>query len=40
MFRTWYRRAGMEIPAGAIEVSPLEAPDEHAFRLKHGLPWK
>jgi UDP-N-acetylglucosamine/UDP-N-acetylgalactosamine diphosphorylase len=39
MFASWYRRAALPLPAGPIEVSPLEAPDEHAFRKKHGLPW-
>lgn len=39
MFATWYRRAGLQVPQGPIEVSPLEAPDEHAFRRKHGLAW-
>ncbi len=36
-FRGWYERAGMELPEGAIEVAPFDAPDEIAFRELHGL---
>lgn len=40
LFASWYRRAAIPVPEGAIEVNPLEAPDEHAFRRRHGLPWR
>lgn len=40
LFRGWLHRAGMPSGAGAVEVSPLEAPDEHAFRRRRGLAWR
>lgn len=39
LFAAWHRRALLPVPEGALEVSPLEAPDEHAFRQRLGLPW-
>lgn len=39
LFRAWHHRAGRPVPTGSVEVSPLEAPDEHAFRRKLGLAW-
>ncbi|MCG3135624.1 MAG: putative uridylyltransferase [Planctomycetes bacterium] len=40
LFRGWMRRAGRDAPPGSLEFSPLEAPDEHAYRASLGLPWK
>ncbi|MCE9634347.1 MAG: UTP--glucose-1-phosphate uridylyltransferase [Planctomycetes bacterium] len=37
MFRGWMRRAGVTPPDGAIEISPFDAPDEHAYRALRGL---
>lgn len=37
LFRGWYERAGLPVPAGALEVDPSKAPDEAAFRRLHGL---
>jgi len=37
-FRGWHERAGLPVPAGALEVDPSKAPDEEAFRRMHGLP--
>jgi UDP-N-acetylglucosamine/UDP-N-acetylgalactosamine diphosphorylase len=38
LFRGWHERADLPVPDGALEVNPVEAPDERAFRLLHGLP--
>lgn len=40
MFRGWLRRAHLPAEGETLEVSPLEAPDEHAFRRARGLPWQ
>jgi UDP-N-acetylglucosamine/UDP-N-acetylgalactosamine diphosphorylase len=37
LFRGWHERAGLPVPAGAVEVDPSKAPDEAAFRRLHGL---
>jgi UDP-N-acetylglucosamine/UDP-N-acetylgalactosamine diphosphorylase len=37
VFRRWYERAGIAPPGETLEVSPLECPDEHAFRRRHGI---
>ena len=36
-FRAWHKNAGVPCGSGALEVSPLVAPDEDAFRSTHGL---
>lgn len=36
-FRAWHRDAGIPCADGALEVSPLEAPDEDAFRAARGV---
>jgi UDP-N-acetylglucosamine/UDP-N-acetylgalactosamine diphosphorylase len=38
MFRAWHERAGLPAAPGALEVSPLEAPDERSFRTSRGIP--
>lgn len=36
-FRGWHERAGLPSSAPALEVSPLEAPDEESFRAARGI---
>lgn len=39
LFRGWMHRTGREPPPGAVEISPIDAPDEHAYRSSLGLSW-